>query len=118
MSLLVYFILNIIFCLYEVKEYCIGFNYHHEGMPKLIGILKIMNISIYLCYLIVIATEIALVKNNILTFIIAFFVFFANFFLVFKKYSTKSIVIDSEGDNQTKKIIFIMWYFNCFRNRA
>lgn len=54
-----------------------------------------MKISIALCYLIVIATEITLVKNNILTFIIAFFVFFANFFLIFKKYSTKSIVIDS-----------------------
>ena len=56
MSLIVCFIANMAFCLNEVKLYCIGFIYHHEAIPKLIGILKIMKISIALCYLIVIAT--------------------------------------------------------------
>jgi len=94
-SLIIYFSINILYSLFQVKKYCIGFNYHYEPMTKLIGILEIMKIAILLCYVIVITTEITLVKNNIVTFIGAFFFFFANFFLIFKKYSTKKIVIDS-----------------------
>lgn len=56
MSLIIYFAINILYCLFEVKDYCIGFNYHHDSMTKLMGILKIMKISIFLCYVIIIAT--------------------------------------------------------------
>ena len=63
------------------------------------GIYKIMKISIFLCYLIIILTDITLVATNTLTFILSFFIFFSNFFLVFKKFTTKNIVIDSEEDN-------------------
>jgi hypothetical protein len=87
-------------------------------MTKMFGINKIMNISICLCYLIILTTNITLIATNVLTFIISFFLFFSNFFLVFKKFTTKNIVIDSSDDNETQNIIFIMWYFNCFRNRA
>ncbi len=65
-------------------------------MPKIYGIYKIMKISIFLCYLIIILTSITLVATNTLTFILTFFIFFSHFFLVFKKYTTKNIVIDSE----------------------
>lgn len=51
-----------------------------------------------------------------LSFILAFFLFFANFFMVFKKFYTKTIVIDSDLDTPTKAVIYVTWYMSCFRN--
>jgi hypothetical protein len=99
----------------ELRSYCLGFVYFKEVFMALKGVLTAWNISALVCYLAIFVLDNAIVAQNIMLFISAFFVFLANFFLVFRNNIIKTTIIDKSLKNEDEIAIYFIFYLHCFK---
>lgn len=93
----VFLFLCFFFSNYEIKNLATGMEYLDMKVSRNIGILSLLNVS-FGAAMISICLNIGMFKNGSTSFIVTFYLFSVNFFVTFRKFWIKRIIID---DNTT-----------------
>lgn len=94
---IVFLFLCFCFSIYEIKNLATGMEYFDMKVSRNIGILSLLNVS-FGAAMISICLNIGMFKNGSTSFIITFYLFSVNFYVTFRKFWIKRIIID---DNTT-----------------
>lgn len=94
---------------YEAKQFCVGIQYINSEINRNLGIFSIMIASFCLgnifCLL-----DVTLFKKSVIVFIVFFFLFAANFYLTYRSYHFKEIIIDDNTPNESAQITYVLTY--------
>lgn len=102
----IYLLLYLALACYEAKKYAVDFEYFEAKVNRNLGMLSLLSITVGLAVLSYFL-GIELVMNSLTSFSIAFYLFFINFFLTFRKFWIKRIIIDDNTTTEISQITYV-----------
>jgi hypothetical protein len=114
---LVYLVMHLAFACYEAKQYAVELEYFDAKLNRNLGVLSLLAITINIAVLSSFL-DIKLVKNSLTSFVCAFYIFFVNFFLTFRKFWLKRIIIDDNTTTEITQITYVTTFIVFSMNKS
>lgn len=93
------------------------FWYHNETLLMVRLVCTSLSVSFCLCYVLVffLGSLLSMIQNNDVPFLASFFIFFANFLVVYRASIIETTTTQKDLSTAASISNYFMWYLQCFR---